>query len=171
MFSVTVLNNRETTCGFWALDMGPLWLKTWISKFYIIVCIVKAMVFPVFMYGCEIWPIKKAECWRTDAFELWHWKRLLCSFDSKQIKPINPKENQSWLFIGRTDAEAETPNTLATWCEKLTPWKRHWCWERLKVGGEGDDRGWDVWMASPTWWTWVWTSSRSWCRTGMPGVL
>ena len=120
MFSVTVLNNRETTCGFWALDMGPLWLKTWISKFYIIVCIVKAMVFPVFMYGCEIWTIKKAECWRTDAFELWHWKRLLCSFDSKQIKPINPKENQSWLFIGRTDAEAETPNTLATWCEGLT---------------------------------------------------
>ena len=111
MFCVTVLKTEKplVTCGFWALDMGPLWLKTWISKFYLIVCIVKAMVFPVFMYGCEIWTIKKAECWRTDAFELWRWKRLLCSFDSKQIKPMNPKENQSWLFIGRTDAEAETP--------------------------------------------------------------
>ena len=50
-------------------------------------------------------------------------------------------------------------NTLATWCEELTHWKRPWCWERLRAGGEGDDRGWDGWMASPTWWTWVWASS------------
>ena len=97
------------TCCFWALDMGPLWLKTWISKFYIIVCIIKAMIFPVFMYECEIWTVMKAECCRTDAFELWCWKRLLSSFDSKEIKPINPKENQSWIFNERTDAEAETP--------------------------------------------------------------
>ena len=62
-------------------------------------------------------------------------------------------------------------NTLATWCEKLTHWKRPWCWERLKVGGEGDDRRWDGWMASPTWWTWVWASSGSWWRTGKPGML
>ena len=62
-------------------------------------------------------------------------------------------------------------NTLATWCEELTDWKRPWCWERLKVGGEGDDRGWDGWMASPTRWTWVWVSSRSWWWTGRPGVL
>ena len=57
-------------------------------------------------------------------------------------------------------------NTLATWCEKLTHWKRPWCWERLKVGEEGDDRGWDGWMASPTWWTWVWVSFGSWWWTG-----
>ena len=62
-------------------------------------------------------------------------------------------------------------NTLATWCEELTHWKRPWCWERLKAGGEGDSRGWDGWMASPTWWTWVWASSRSWRWTGRPGVL
>ena len=61
--------------------------------------------------------------------------------------------------------------TLATWCEALTHWKRPWCWERLKAGGEGDDRGWDDWMASPTWWTWVWASSGSWWWTGKPGML
>ena len=62
-------------------------------------------------------------------------------------------------------------NTLATWCEELTRWKRSWCWERLKAWGEGDDRGWDGWMASPTQWTWVWVVSRSWWWTGRPGVL
>ena len=56
-------------------------------------------------------------------------------------------------------------NTLATWCKELTHWKRPWCWERLKAGGEGDTRGWDDWMASPTQWTWVWASSRRWWRT------
>ena len=62
-------------------------------------------------------------------------------------------------------------NTLATWCEELTHWKRPWCWERLKVGGKRDNRGWDGWMASLTWWTWVWVSSGSWWWTGRPGVL
>ena len=62
-------------------------------------------------------------------------------------------------------------STLATWCEELTPWKRPWCWERLKAGGERDNRGWDGWMASPTQWTWVWVNSRSWWWTGRPGVL
>ena len=62
-------------------------------------------------------------------------------------------------------------NTLATWCEELTHWKRPWCWERLKAGGEGDDRGWDGWMTSLTWWTWVWVNSGSWWWTGRPGVL
>ena len=62
-------------------------------------------------------------------------------------------------------------NTLATWCEELTHLKRPWCWERLKVGREGDNRGWDGWMASPTQWTWVWVNSGSWWWTGRPGVL
>ena len=62
-------------------------------------------------------------------------------------------------------------NTLATWCEELSHLKRPWCWERLKAGGEGDDRGWDGWIASLTQWTWVWASSRSWWWTGRPGVL
>ena len=70
------------------------------------VCLVKAMVFPVIMYGCESWTIKKAWRWRIDAFELWCWRRFL---DWKEIQPVHPKGNQSWIFIGRTDAEAETP--------------------------------------------------------------
>ena len=62
-------------------------------------------------------------------------------------------------------------NTLDIWCEGQTHWKRPWCWERLRAGGEGDDREWDGWMASLTQWTWVWTSSESWWRTGTPGIL
>ena len=92
--------------------------------------------------------------------------------DSKEIQPVHPKGNQSWKFIGRTDAEAKTPilwpPDAKNW---LTHWKRPWCWERLKVGGEGDDRGGDGWMASLAWWTWVWASSRSWWWTEKPGVL
>ena len=73
------------------------------------ICLVKAMVFPVVMYGCESWTIKKAECQRIDAFELWCWRKLLSPLDCKDIKPVNPKGNQSWIFFGRTDAEAEAP--------------------------------------------------------------
>ena len=62
-------------------------------------------------------------------------------------------------------------NTLATWCEELTYWKRPWCWEKLRAGGEGDDRGWDGWMASRTWWMWVWVNSGSWWWVGRPGML
>ena len=75
---------------------------TWPTKVYL----VKAMVFPVVMYGCESWTIKKAEHQRIDAFELWCWRRLLTPLDCKEIKPVNPKGNQSSIFIGRTDAEA-----------------------------------------------------------------
>ena len=73
------------------------------------VCIAKAMVFPVVMYGCESWALKKAENWRIDVFELWCWRSLLRALDCKEIKPDNPKGNQPWLFIGRTDVEAEAP--------------------------------------------------------------
>ena len=71
--------------------------------------LVKAMVFPVVMYGCESWTIKKAKCQRIDAFELWCWRRLESPLDCKEIQPVHPKGNQSWMFIGRTDAKAETP--------------------------------------------------------------
>ena len=91
--------------------------------------------------------------------------------DCKKIQPVHSKEDQTWVFFGRTDAKAETPNTLATSCEELTHWKRPWCWEGLGAGGEGDDRGWDGWMASPTQWTWVWVNSGSWWWTVRPGVL
>ena len=135
------------------------------------VCLVKAMVFPVVMYGCENCTIKKAECQRIDAFELWCWRRLLrvpwTARRSNQsiLKEISPEyslEGLCWSW---------NSNTLATWCEKLTHWKRPWCWERLKAGGEGDNRGWDGWMASQTQWAWVWASSGSRWWTGKPGVL
>ena len=79
--------------------------------------------------------------------------------------------DMSWLFIGRTDAEAENCDTLAPWFKELTHWKRPWCRERLKAGGEGDDRGWAGWMALPTRWTSFWVNSRSWWWTGRLGVL
>ena len=87
--------------------------------------LIKAMVFPVVMYGCESWPIKKAECRRIDGFELWCWRRLESPLDCKETQPVHPKGDQSWVFIGRTDAEAETPiKVLATSWEELTHWKR-----------------------------------------------
>ena len=97
-------------------------------------------------------------------------KTLESSLDCKEIKPVYPKGNQPWIFIGRTDVEAETP---ILWPPDAKNWhlKRPWCWERLKAGGEGDDRGWDGWMASPTQWMWVWINSRSWWWTGRPGEL
>ena len=97
-------------------------------------------------------------------------KTLESPLDCKEIQPVNPKGNQSWMFIGRTDAKAETPNTLATWWEELTHWKRPWCWERLQAGGKGNDRGWDGWHHWLNW-TWVWVSSGSWWWTGRPGGL
>ena len=103
------------------------------------VWLVKAMVFWVVMYGCEIWKeswAPKNWCFWTVVLE----KTLENPLDCKEIQPVHPKGNQSWIFIGRTDAEAET---LATWCEELTHWKRPWCWKRLKAGGEGNSRGWD----------------------------
>ena len=103
----------------------------------------------------NIWKSKNW-CFWTVVLE----KALESPLDCKEIQPVHPKGNQSWLSIGRTDAEAETPITLAIWCEELTPWKRSWCWKRLMAGGGEDDRVWDGWMASPTWWTWVWASSK-----------
>ena len=122
------------------------------------VCLVKAMVFPVVMYGCESYTIKKAKHWRTDAFELWCWRRLLrvpwTSRRSNQsiLKEISP---EYWLEGLKLKPKL---HTLATWCKELTHWKRPWSWERLNAGGEGDNRGWDGWMASLTRWTWVWVS-------------
>ena len=124
--------------------------------------LVKAMVFPVVMYGCESWTIKKAEHWRTDVFELWGWRRLLRVLWTAGY-PISPSLRKSVLNIHWKDWHwIWSSNTLATWCEELIHWKRPWCWERLKAGGEGDDRGWDGWKASPIQWTWVWASSGSW---------
>ena len=129
------------------------------------------MVFPVVMYGCESWIVKKAECRRIDAFELWCWRRLLrvpwTARRSNQsiLKEISPGVHwKDWCWWWNS-------NTSATSCEELTHWKRPWCWEGLGAGGEGDNRGWDGWMASPTQCTWVWVKSGSWWWTGRPGML
>ena len=89
-----------------------------------------------------------------------------------QGDPTSPSSRKSVLNIHWKDwCWSWNSSTVATWCKELTHLKRPWCWERLKVGGEGDDRGWDAWMASPTPWTWVWVISGSWWWTGRPGVL
>ena len=93
-------------------------------------------------------------------------KTLESPLDCKEIQPVHPKENQPWDFFGRNDAEAKTP---VLWPPHAKSWL---CgWEGLGAGGEGDDRGWDGWMASPTRWTWVWVNSGRWWWTGGPGVL
>ena len=123
------------------------------------------------MYGCESWTIKKAEYQRMDAFELWCWRRLL------RVSWTARRSNQSILKKSTLNIDWKdwcwswSSNTLATWCEEPALWKRPWCWERLKAGGEGDDGEWDSWVASPTRWTWVWARSGKWWRTGKPGVL
>ena len=105
----------------------------------------KDTAFPVIMYGCESWTIKKAECWRTDAFELWCWKRLSrVPWTGKRsnpsiLKKINPKyslEGLSWSWSSNTSVQ------------RVDSLERLWCWEGLEAGGDGDDRGWDGWMAS-----------------------
>jgi len=123
------------------------------------------MVFPVVMYGCESWTIKKAERWRIDAFELWCLESL-----GLQGDPSSSSWRKSVLNIHWKDW-CWSSNTLATWCKELTLWKRPWYWERLKVQGGWNDRGWDGRMTSPTGWTWLWVSSGSWWWTGKPGVL
>ena len=122
------------------------------------------------MYVCQSWIIKKAEHWRIGGFELWCWRRLLrgpwTATRSNQsiLKESSPGVHwKDWCWSWNS-------NTLATWCEELTHWKRPWCWERLKAGGEGEDRVGDGWMASLTQCTCVWVSSlelvmdrEAWC--------
>ena len=133
--------------------------------------LVKAMVFPVVMYACASWTVKKAECWRIDAFELWCWRRFLRApwtarrSNKSILKEISPEYSLEGLMLklklqsfgylmGRTDSFEKIPRL-----------------EKLKVGREADNRVWDGWMASPIQWTWVWVNSGSWWWTWRPGVL
>ena len=97
-------------------------------------------------------------------------KTLESPLDCKEIQPVHSEGDQPWVFFGRNDAKAETP---VLWPPHVKSWLigNDWCWEGLGVGGKGDDRGWDGWMASLTRWTWVWVNSGSWWWTGRPGVL
>ena len=135
------------------------------------VCLVEAMVFPVVMYGCESWTIKKAECWRIDAFELWCWRRLLRVPSTARrsslsvLKEISPEYSLGGLMLKlklqnfghlmwRTDSLEKTLMLV-----------------KIEGRRRRGNRGWDGWMASSTRWTWVWISSRSWWWTGRTGML
>ena len=140
--------------------------------------LVKAMVFPVVMYRCEschvqMWELDHKECWAPKKWCFWAVlleKTLKSPLESKEIKPVNSKWNQSWIFTGRTDAEAEV---LLLWPSDVKSQliRKDLMLRKIEAGGEGDDRGWDGWTASLTQCTWVWASSRRWWRTGKPGVL
>ena len=123
------------------------------------------------MYRCKSWIMKKAVHWKIDAFKMWCWRRLLRipwkvrRSNELILKELNPGYSLEGLKLKLKFS------ALATWFKELTHWKRLWCWERLKAGREGDNRGWDGWMASPTQLTWVWANSGRLWRTGKLGVL
>ena len=130
------------------------------------VCLVRAMVFPLVTHRCASWTVKKAEYRRIDAFKLWHWRRLLrvpwTARRSNQsiLKEISPGCSLEGLIL---KLKLQYFGHLM---RRADSFERPSCWERLRAGGEGDDRGWDGWMASPTQWTWVWVDSGSWCWQG-----
>ena len=149
------------------------WMNEWLKGFHYLdsvlksrditlltkVHIVKAMVFPVVMYGYE--KLDHKECWvpKNWCFQIVVREKTLESLlDCKKIQPVNPKGNQPWIFIGRTDAEVEAPVLWQP--DGKTHWKRPWFWERLRAGGEGGNRRWDGWITSLTQLTWVWANSR-----------
>ena len=133
--------------------------------------LVKAMAFPVVMYGCESWTTNKDEHWGIDAFELWYWRRLL------RVPWTARRSNQ--YILNEISSEYSLEGLMLKlklqyfghmmW--RTDSLERPWCLERLKAGGEGDDRGWDCWMASLTRWTWVLISSGSWWWTRKPDLL
>ena len=133
------------------------------------VCIVKGMVLPVVMYGYESWTVKKAEPKNWFFWTVVLEKTLESPLDCKEIKPVNSKGNQPWMFTARTDAKAEAP---VLWPPDAKSWLirkyldagKDWRWEKGMIG-------WDGWRASPTWWIWVWVTSRSCWWTGKPGML
>ena len=131
--------------------------------------LVKALVFPGVIYGCECWTIKKAERWRIDAFELWCWRRLLRvpwtarRFNNSFLKEISPEYSLEELMLKL--------QYFGHRMQRTNSMRRPWCWEWLKAGGEGDDSSWDGWRGSSIQWTWVWVCSRRWWWIGKTGML
>ena len=131
------------------------------------ICLVKAMVFLVVIYECESWSIMKAEHWRIDAFELWRWRKLLrVPWTARRSNPSILKEISPGCSSERLMLKLKFQ-----YFGHLTHLKRPWCWETLRAGGEGDDRGWDGWIVSRTRWPRVWVDSGSCWWTGRPSVL
>ena len=120
------------------------------------------------MYGCESWTIKKDECRRIDAFELWCWRTLLTVHWKARrsiLKEISPEYSLEGLMLKLK------LQSFVHLMWRTDSFEKTWGWERLKSGGEGDNRGWDGWMASPTQWAWDWGNSWSWWWTGRPSML
>ena len=132
------------------------------------VCLVKAVVFSVVMYGCESWTINKADYQRIEASELWCWRWLESPLDCWEIKPVSPKGNQSLIFIGKTNAEAPIlwPPDMKNWLIRKDP-NTGKDWRQEEKG----TTGWGGWMASPTQWTQIWASSGRRWKIEKPGVL
>ena len=144
------------------------WDVWWINAILMPFHLVKAMFFPVVMYGCESWTIKIAEYQRIDDFELWCWRSLLrVPWRSNQsiLKEISPEYALEGLMLKLK------LQYLGHLMQRTDSFEKTLMWERLKAGGEGDDRGRYGWMASSTQWTWVWVNSGSWWWTGRPGML
>ena len=119
-----------------------------------------------------MWEVDCEEGWALKNWFFWNVvleKTLESPLDCKEIQPVH-SEDQPWDFFGRTDDKAETPVLWPPHVKSLLT-EKDWCWKGLGAGGEGDDWGWDGWIASLTRWTWVWVNSRSWWWTGRPGVL
>ena len=145
------------------------WVQSIFTRLFCFIVLCNVMFFSVVMYGCELdykesW-VPKNWCFWTVVLE----ETLESPLDCKEIQPVHPKGNQSWIFIGRIDAEAELQyfGHLMWRADSL---EKTLMLERLKAG-EGDDRGWDGWMASPTQLSWVWANSESWWWTEKPGLL
>ena len=129
------------------------------------------MVFPVVMYGCESWTVKKAECWRIDALELWCWRRLLrVPWTARRPNQSIPKEICPGYSLERLMLKLKL-QYFGHLMWRVDSLEKALMLGGIGVGGEGDDRGWDGWLASLTQWTWVWVNSRSWWWTGKPGML
>ena len=132
-------------------------------------CLVEAIVFPVVMYGYESWTIRKLSVKESMLLNCGvredSWESLGLQEDQNSQSKVKSVLNIHWKDW------CWSSNTLTIWCEELTHLKRPWCWKRLKAGREGDYKGWDGWMASPTQRTWVWANPRSWWWTGKPSVL
>ena len=121
-----------------------------------------------------MWELDYKESWALKNWCFWTVvleKTLENPSDSKKIQPVHPTGNQSWIFTGRTDDEAETPILWLPDVNLTDSFEKTLTLRKMKAGGEGGDRGWDGWMASLTQWTWVWVDSRSWWWTGRPGIL
>ena len=135
------------------------------------VCLVKAMVFPVVMYGCESWTIKKAARWRIDAFELWCWRRLLrVPWTARRSNKFILKEISPRCSLERLMLKLKL-RYFGHLMRRADSFEKTLILGKIEGRGEGDDRGWDGWMVSLTWWTWVWVDSGSWWWIRRPRVL